>query len=73
MTNFERIKAMDFDQMAEFLDRVVEDGTKTMDWELDEHGIEDDFDNPWTGVEEIALWLGLDSYDSALFEFDSEE
>jgi hypothetical protein len=72
MTNFERIKEMNLEQMAEFLDRVVEDGTKTMDWELDEHGVEDDSDNPWTGVEELALWLGLETVpDSWLF--DSEE
>jgi hypothetical protein len=69
MTNFERIKEMDLEQMAEFLDRVVEDGTRTMDLELDEHGIEDDSDNPWTGEEEVALWLGLEtSPDSPLFD-----
>jgi hypothetical protein len=55
MTNFERIKVMDLDQMAAFLDYVVEDGTKTMDLELDEHGIEDDSDDLWTEVEEVAL------------------
>jgi hypothetical protein len=72
MTNFERIKAMDLEHMADFLDNVVEDGTNTMDLELDEHGIEDDSDAPWTGVEEVALWLELETVpDSPLF--DSEE
>jgi hypothetical protein len=68
MTNFERIKEMDLDQMADFLDNVVEDGTRTMDLDLDEHGIEDDSDNPWTGVEEVVLWLELETViDTPLF------
>lgn len=46
MTNFERIKEMDFERMAEFLDRVVEDGTKTIDLELNESEIEDDSNEP---------------------------
>jgi hypothetical protein len=54
--------------MAEFLNFIIEDGSKTMDWELDENGIEDDSDNTWTAVQEVSLWLGLDN-DSELLDF----
>lgn len=56
------------EEMAEFLNFIIEDGSKTMDWELDENGIEDDSDNTWTAVQEVSLWLGLDN-DSELLDF----
>jgi hypothetical protein len=60
MTNYERIRELSFEEMAEFINFIIEDGSKTMDRELEENGIEDDFENPWNAVEEVALWLGLE-------------
>jgi hypothetical protein len=60
MTNYDRIKEMDFDEMAEFINNIIENGATEIDWELDKNGIVDDSENPWSGVEEVSLWLRLE-------------
>jgi hypothetical protein len=59
MTNFERIKEMNREEMIQFINRMIDDGNWLLSTELEEHGIiESESD---TGYDEVSMWLELDT------------
>lgn len=59
MTNFEKIKEMSHDQMADLINRMIDDGNWLLSTELEEHGITEG--ESVTGKEEVSMWLDLDT------------
>lgn len=57
MTNFEKIKSMTQEEMAAFLDKIINEGNYLLSEELESHGFnEQDIAD---GIDECNKWLSI--------------